>query len=196
MKEYGAGKTEYSTAVRRRVILAVIACNLMPAAAYADLYDDYINSVSKRPFVAFLARNSPGSSGFPGHSYVGIGVELDNGLLVYERLFGYFPVSESVLNEVKAVFTNVSGDLHSKIEDVAWQVELRIPVDSAKHDAALAVADRWKASDPKYNLLANGGKNCSSFAAEVAQAVGLKTPSGAGSTLPVNYIMALKKLNP
>ncbi len=168
---------------------------MLPGVAVADLYDEYINSRSRQRFVAFLARTSDGRMGKPGHSYVGIGVELDNGLRVYERLFGYYPRSETTFEEVKSTFTRVSGDLRSQIRDVAWQVEYRVPVDDAKYRAALGVVQRWSANDPGYNLFANGGRNCSSFASEVAQAIGLRVPSGAGSKFPIDVMTEFRNLN-
>jgi hypothetical protein len=179
---------------RRVIIWSSLVCFVL-SPAKADLYDDYINSVSKKPFASFLARTSDNGLGKPGHSYVAIGVELDNGLRVYERVFGYYPKNETAFEEVKAIFTKVSGDIRSKIEDVSWKVEYRVPLDEAKHQAALKVIDKWRQNDPKYNLFANGGKNCSSFAAEVAQAVGLKVPAGAGSKFPINFMTELRNMN-
>jgi len=179
----------------RRTALAFAFLFSRSSQTRADLYDDYINSRSRQRFVSFLARTSDGRLGKPGHSYVAVGIELDNGLRVYERLFGYYPRTETAFEEVKAVFTRVSGDLRSQIRDVAWQVEYRVPVDDAKHRAALAVVQRWSATDPGYNLFANGGRNCSSFAAEVAQAIGLRVPSGAGSKYPIDFMSELRDIN-
>ena len=179
---------------RRGLLVAASAC-LVPMRAKADLYDDYINSVSRRPFASFLARTSDGALGKPGHSYCALGVELDNGLRVYERLFGYYPVGDNGIQQIKAVFSKTSGNLASTIKDIAWKVEYRIPTTDLQRTAALAVYTKWSNNDPGYNLFANGGKNCSSFAAEVAAAVGLKVPPGAGSKFPVDFMSELKKLN-
>ena len=178
----------------RRAVLTIGLLLGLCSGARADLYDDYVNSASKKPFVAFLARKSPHSAGKPGHSFVGIGVEVDNGELIYLRLYGYYPNSSDVLTEVKALFSKVSGDIHEDIQDVSWTVQYRVDVDDAVLAKAQAVFDSWKSADPKYNLLALGGKNCSSLVAETAAAIGLKVPSGAGSTFPVNYVQALKDL--
>lgn len=184
---------------RREFILycaPFIAVPVTTRPLFADLYDDYNSSVSRKPFVSLLARESPGSIEKPGHAYIGVGVELDNGLLVYEKLLGYYPVDESTWGEVKASFSTASGALKSKIEDVAWDVEFRVNTDDTGHTKALAVADRWMASDPEYNLFANSGKNCSSFVSEIATALELKLPKDdPGTTWPVNYIKKLKALN-
>ena len=45
--------------------------------AFADLYDDFQNSVSKQPFIEYLAREET-----PGHAFFAIGYILDNGALL------------------------------------------------------------------------------------------------------------------
>lgn len=180
---------------RRSLLLAAGIGIVAPSVARADLYDDYINSVSKQPFVAFLARQSPGAITKPGHSYVGIGVELDNGLTVYERLLGYFPKDESTFGQIKAVFSKVSGSLAAQMPDLVWTVEYRVKVNAIQRIAAIAVTEQWLSNDPKYNMFAQGGKNCSSFAAEVAASVGLKVPSGPGGKFPVTFMQELKQMN-
>lgn len=174
----------------RRQFLVLAAASLTHEIASADLYDDYINSKSKQPFVAFLARK-----GIPGHAFIGIGVRLEAGLIVYERFFGYYPAAGGVASEVKLVFGKVSGAIDYKWKDTIWDETYVVQVDDARKAFAMAVADKWKGADPRYNLFASGGKNCSTFAAEVAASVGLKAPDGAGSMLPASYIEKLKKAN-
>ncbi len=168
---------------------------MMANQALADLYDDYINSSSKRPFVSFLARKSFGNLTVPGHSFVAIGTEIEAGLLFYEAIFGYYPKDESTLNEVKAVFRKVDGVLEFKFKDIGWDFEYRVSIFEDQKSAALAIVDKWKSSDPKYNLLALGGKNCSSFAAEVASSIGLRIPEGPGTKLPLTFMTELRGLN-
>jgi hypothetical protein len=177
--------------IRRRQFIVVMPFLVAaPCVARADLYEDYINSTSKLPFVAFLARG-----GFPGHAFVGIGTQLEAGLIIYERFFGYYPTGEDKVAEAKLVFGKATGALDHKWKDTAWDVNYRIRVDDTKKKAALDVADKWKSNDPKYNLFGLGGKNCGSFAAEVAAAAGLKAPAGAGLMLPVDYIKRLRAAN-
>ena len=91
----------------RRAILAAVG-SLGASTARADLYDDYINSTSKRPFVAFLARK-----GVPGHAFVGVGVDLESGLRVYERFFGMYPDSAGKMSSVNLIFSKTSGRLYT-----------------------------------------------------------------------------------
>jgi len=175
------------------LILSVVAV-LGPARA-EDLYDLYHNSHSKQPFVAFMARKSGQTISKPGHAFVAVGTELDNGILFYEAIMGYYPKDETVAGEVKAIYATPEGTLTFAFKDLAWDVEYRVNVSQVSKAAALNVAQRWKSSDPKYNLFNSGGKNCSAFAAEVAAAIGLKAPSDPGSKLPIDYIRELKSLN-
>ena len=93
------------------------------------------------------------------------------------------------INDVKGTSTSVSGDLTSALPDLTWKTEYRVSVTEARHTAALDIFDKWMSNDP------NQGKNCNSFVSEVASAMGLKVPDGAGSTFPFNFIEALKSLN-
>jgi hypothetical protein len=175
--------------------MLALSVGLSLGVARADLYDDYVNSVSKKPFVSFLARDPAPPGSWTGHAYVALGVELDNGLRVYRRVFGFYPVGDDAATMVKAVYDKVDGALDYKLADIAWTVEFRVSIDEKQQAAALSVFDSWSQDIPKYNLLANGGKNCSSLAGEVATAIGLKAPPGAGSSLPASYIRALKSAN-
>lgn len=178
-------------ALTRRDLLMGLGAAGTLRVARADLYDDYINSKSKQPFVAFLARK-----GLPGHAFVGVGVRLEAGLVVYERFFGYYPTGANKAEQTKLVFGKTSGALEHRWADTSWDLNYVVQVDDTKKAAALKVADTWRSNDPKYNLFAREGKNCSSFAAEVAVAAGLVAPSGAGSMLPINFIEKLKVANP
>ena len=175
---------------RRQAVVCLPVAALLSLPARADLYDDYINSTSKQPFVIFLARK-----GVPGHAFVGIGVQLEASLIVYERFFGYYPVGSNKLSEAKLVFSKTTGALDYKWKDATWDVKYRKDFDDVKRQAALGVADTWQGNDPKYNLFALGGKNCSVFAGEVAKAIGLKVPSGAGSMLQADFIAKLRETN-
>lgn len=177
---------------RRKFSLLAVA-TIASSRASADLYDDYINSKSKQHFVAFLARK-----GVPGHAFVATGVKLEAGLVVYERFFGYYPAGDKAdgkATTVKMVFSKTSGALEYKWSDTNWDVEYVANIDPDKKAAVLAVIDEWRKNDPKYNLFASGGKNCSAFASEVADTAGLKAPAGAGTTLPIDYIRQLKTAN-
>lgn len=180
------------SATRRRLQIATglaLLATFSPLA-WADLYDDYINSASKRPFVTFLAR-----SGVPGHAFVAVGVELNAGLYVYERFFGFYPKDGGTLDQVKLVFSKTSGQLDYKWKDTSWTTSYRVFMNEAQRKDVFTIVNAWTGAAPKYSLTASGGKNCNVFAAEVAKAIGLKVPDGAGSTPPAVYIQKLQALN-
>jgi len=172
--------------------LLCVAMALTPVASIADLYDDYINSTSKHYFVAFLGRQ--GTTATIGHSFVGVGIQIDATLRIYERLFGLYPM-DGALAAVKSVFTKTAGKIDRTWDDITWDTELFMPIDETKRKLVLAKFQEWSGNAPKYALLGNGAINCSGLVAEVAKLTGLKVPDGAGTTRPWKYIEALKKAN-
>lgn len=158
----------------------------------ADLYQDYLNSTSRQPFVSFLGRQ--GSVSTVGHAFVGVGVRLDATLIVYERLFGLYP-KDGALAGLKSVFSPTSGKLDRDWADMAWDTELTRSIDATEKAKILAQFDKWKSSAPKYSLVGNGGANCNSLTGEVARSLGMKVPDSAGTTRPWKFIEALKAAN-
>lgn len=169
-----------------------IAMALIPVKSFADLFDDYINSTSKHYFVSFLGRK--GTTATIGHSFVGIGIQIEATLRVYERLFGLYP-RDGALAAVKSVLTKTSGKIDQSWDDITWDTELFMPIDEAQRKLVLAKFQEWSSNAPKYALLGNGAINCSGLVAEVAKLIGLKVPDGAGTTRPWKYIESLKKAN-
>lgn len=176
--------------ISRRLFLLVPPLVLLRTAAKADLYDDYINSRSRQPFVSFFARDDTST----GHAFVSVGTELDNGLTVYEGVYGYYPASfEKKIMKFRGADR---GIITFKENDYPSAIRYRKNVDDSKKAKALAIFDKWKSEDPKYNLLAYGGKNCNSLVKEVAQAIGVKIPAdNPGVTFPANYIRLMKEAN-
>jgi hypothetical protein len=177
--------------VSRRFFLSAASLVLLRTEAKADLYDDYINSSSRQPFVSFFARDDT----LTGHAFVSVGTELDNGLTVYEGIYGYYPASME--KKIMKFRGSDRGMITFKENDYPSAIRYRKNVDDSTKAKALAVFDKWKSEDPKYNLLAMGGKNCNSLAKEVAQAIGIKVPAdNPGVTFPANYIRLIKGANP
>lgn len=182
--------------MHRRTFLALAAVPLwggfQQSAFAADLYDLYLNSTSKEPFVAFLGRE--GSTSTVGHAFVGVGVRLDATLIVYERFYGLYP-KDGALAAVKSVFTPVSGKLDATWGDVYWDTELNQPIDASQKLKVLAQFDKWSSAAPQYSLVGNGGINCNGLVGDVARSVGMKVPDGSGTTRPWKFIKALKSAN-
>lgn len=161
--------------------------------ARADLFDDYINSTSKKPFVSFLGRK--GNADSIGHAFVGVGVQIDSGLRVYERLFGLYP-KDGALAAIKSMLSKQAGQINYQWKDVGWDSEVIKWIDDSQKKAVLAQFATWSNAAPQYSLTENGGINCSGLVADVAKSAGLTVPSGAGSTRPWKYIESLKVVNP
>lgn len=175
---------------RRHFLIAALG---LPIAARAELYDDYINSTSRKSFVAFLGRK--GSTSTIGHAFVCLGVELEAGLHVYERFFGLYP-KDGALTGLKSSFSSQSGKIDQAWEDLAWDTELRRFISDHQKAAVMAHFTEWSAAPPKYSLTENGGINCNGLVSAVAKSVNLKVPGGSDSTRPWRFIELLKKLNP
>ncbi|BBB64247.1 hypothetical protein UNDKW_5974 (plasmid) [Undibacterium sp. KW1] len=150
-----------------------------------------MNSTSKFPFVSFQGRKAAIDS--VGHAFVGVGVQIEEGLRVYLHLFGLYP-DGGTLTAVKSVFTSVSGKLDEKWTDLVWDTDLIVTVDEDQFKLVLKEFDIWSESGPDYSLLNNDGINCSALAAAVAGSINMKVPDGAGSTRPWKFIEALKAL--
>lgn len=164
----------------------------LPFMAWADFYDDYINSNSKQPFVSFLARK--GSLSSVGHAFVGVGVQVDASLRYYERLFGLYPQGNA-LAALKSALSPTSGQLDLTWKDLAWDAEIFKPVDDETRQAVLATFNAWSSAAPQYSLLGNGALNCNGLLAQVANDVGLTVPEGADTTRPWKFIEAIRKAN-
>lgn len=178
--------------INRRNVLILPAAALFSSVSRADLYDDYINSTSKQPFVAFLGRVATPST--VGHAFISLGVRLDANVLVYERFFGLYPRDGS-LAAVKSVFGPTSGKLDATWADVIWDTEFIQDVDDSQKTAALAQFEKWKSDAPEYSLTGNGGINCNGLVGDIARSLGLSVPNGAGTTRPWKFIEALKAAN-
>lgn len=163
----------------------------MSATQENELLSLYNGSSSRKPFVAFLARDDT----LTGHAFVAVGVELDNGLLFYEGLFGFYPAGGGKKGILKALF-KADGIIDYQFADMSASFEFRIPISTAQRDEAISVLEKWKSEEPKYNLFAFGGNNCSVLVKEVAQAIGLKIPAdNPGLTFPEAYVRKLSERN-
>lgn len=174
--------------MNRRAFLGLLA--LAASNAHADLYDDYMNSTSKEPFVAFLARK-----GAPGHAFVALGVRLNAGLKVYERFFGLYPDDTGKLASLKLVFGRTTGRLDYRWADTRWDVAFERSVSPEQMAQVKAQFARWSENTPTYALLGNGGKNCSMLVGDVARSIGMKVPDGAASSLPWDFVESLRNAN-
>ena len=176
--------------IRRLVLALAVTLSAVASVAYADLYDDYINSRSRQSFVSFFARSDTVS----GHAFVAVGTELDNGLTVYEGIYGYYP--ESGDKKFSKFRGSDRGMITFKENDYPSSIRYRNNVYDTKNKAVLEVFKKLKSDDPRYNLLTIYGKSCNNLAKEIAGKLGLRIPTGeSGFIFPTNYITNLRDLN-
>lgn len=168
---------------------AFIAATSLRSAQAQSLIEIWQNSASRRYFVDISAR-----CGAPGHTFVRAGVELDNGLIWHQAIFGLYPDGGG-WGVVKSIVQSVPGIVTATMKDIGLpSVSVQKTVDEAVFNEVMNLYRQWLDDAPKYALL---GNNCSIFAGQVATLVGLTLPSeDPGTTLPCNYVEALKKVNP
>ena len=154
------------------------------ARAEESLVQIYQNSVSRVPVVVFTAR-----SGVPGHAFVAVGEELDNGLLFELGVYGFYPKDGKKV-VLRALF-GTDGEVDHRWKDMQRDVWFLHKISNVQLEQVLVVLKNWR--EEKYSLL---GNNCNSLAKEVAKVSGLKIPKDdPGVTLPVTYITKLQSLN-
>jgi hypothetical protein len=154
-----------------------------------SLYDDYINSVSKKYFVDFLARR-----GVPGHAFVNVRVSLSADLEIALAAFGIYPDSGKKLSGIKSIISPTDGELKYTFDDLDWSTRFTVEASDEQAKTILKKLNEWKQETPKYSLFADGGLNCNALVAAVAKELGLRIPNGAGSTLPWFFIDELRVL--
>ncbi|MEW8051418.1 MAG: hypothetical protein AB2809_13685 [Candidatus Thiodiazotropha sp.] len=156
------------------------------SSAYAyqsnNLWEIYNSSTSRSSYIIFTARE-----GFPGHAFVILGEELDNGLMWDHAVFGFYPKDGKKLF-IRALI-GTPGKVDYKWSDLERDVFHRVNISEETKGKILYVLIKWLGVD--YTLF---DKNCNKFISEVADAIGLTLPAvNPGNTLPVNYLKKLIK---
>ncbi len=167
------------------LLVGIVLRFLPPSLASSDNSQLYESSRSHRPYVLFVGRD-----GVPGHAFVVLGEELDNGLKWDVGVFGFYP-KEGKKVEIKQLI-NTPGKIDFKWVDLQRDVEYRVYVDDKEMKSVRVVLEKWK--DSSYSLFDN---NCSQMVSEVATSIGLLLPPGSkpGNAFPSAYIQALKSYN-
>lgn len=141
------------------------------------------HSSSTKYFVDFKAR-----SGFPGHAFVYIGRELDNGLSVVEAVAGFYPSEDG---KSRAALKNIAhgpGIVTAKLTDLASTVSFRVYRTSNEITEILSKIEGF--NDQDYALLEN---NCLDLVNQVATLVGIRT--GDTSIFPYAALLELQRRN-
>lgn len=143
------------------------------------------NNVSSRPIVEFRAR-----TGVPGHAFILLGRELDNGFVVFNSVVGFYPDHDQKLWGLK-LFVSTPGQVTATLYDASSDVAFRVNVTPVQEQKISAVMKKW--DDKNYSLFS---RNCVSLAIEVAYTLRLSVPGGDFVHLtPHSFVVGLKSLN-
>lgn len=143
-------------------------------------------------FVVFVSRESPGIG--PGHAFVLWGTEDNTAKVSIQEAWGFYPKDDS-----KGVFGDVPGEVRneaykkSKDKVVNYTARLVIQLTKDDYERSKFVRNRWKSEFQNYNL---AKRNCVSFVKEVADSLGVATPSVSSlPDTPLEFMTKTIKLN-
>lgn len=127
------------------------------------------NNVSSRPIVQFAAREMNLSS--PGHAFVLVGIELDNGLTYFQAAGGFYPKdAESKMEVVKNVLYS-PGQVTYKLQDAGADERFTVHVTQEQSDQTKKAIESWN-----HNQYAIWLRNCVNLTRDVAAQLGLEIP--------------------
>lgn len=133
------------------------------------LYPD--NNVSSRPVVQFAAREPGINPISPGHAFVLVGIELDNGTTYFQSAGGFYPQgADSAMTALKNTLYG-PGQVTYKLKDAGADLRVNFHVTQEQSDLAKRRIDGWQ--ENKYSIWS---QNCVSLASDVAGALGLELP--------------------
>lgn len=150
------------------VAMAVIGWSLARASDVQELFPE--NDVSRQPFVEFRARGLTGLN-HPGHVWVALGTEGDNGARTYMVFAGFYPQKQSGVDKLGEIWPGVDGHLGYDFEDLHDDVYFRVRITSDEAYTVRNIIEQWDTR--KYVL---PSQNCVTLVTDVARALNLKVP--------------------
>ncbi|RWB20383.1 MAG: hypothetical protein EOQ40_15055 [Mesorhizobium sp.] len=146
-------------------------------------------NVSSRPVIEFRARKATTDPVSPGHAYILLGRELDNGLRVYNTVAGFYPDDSRRAAPFMQVFST-KGKVTQKLEDAKSELTLSTYITPIEEQRVVSVL---KSYDTKNYSLAV--RNCVTMTKDVAAAVGLSMPGGPENAVPQVFLQSLIDAN-
>ncbi len=155
------------------------------------LYPD--STTSSRPILEFRARpisfalpREKGGEGesTPGHTFVFLGRELDNGLTVFYGAAGFYPENNTLRNVLFG-----PGNVTYEIPDMFPDEAFRVNISEYQESLVKYVVDHWE--EKKYSIAAD---NCVEMVKDVADAIGVHYDS-LKDVLPQDIVDNFKQLN-
>jgi hypothetical protein len=177
---------------------AVILCSALLSSvslAYAEDIQLLLpqNNVSSRPVLEFRARDPSlggdgrGSSAV-GHAYVLLGRELNDGLILFNEVKGFYPAKNDVVHYMFG-----KGAVKQTLDDASQDVRFRVYITPLQETKIRAVFKKWE--DKNYNLAL---QNCVDFTRAVAREANLEVPFIGGDLsqeFPSVFVRLLKQSN-
>lgn len=139
------------------------------------------NNVSSRPVLEFRARKNI-------HAFVAVGRQLDNGLVYYDGIAGFYPAKGTGTFQVVKNVLYSKGRTSYEISDLRTDDSYFIPISEGQYEKVRFVMSQWDSKET-YSILAN---NCVDMMKDVASVLGLKH---GGDLTPVQLVQSLRKLN-
>ncbi|MBB6356931.1 hypothetical protein ACFFTN_21105 [Aminobacter aganoensis] len=126
----------------------------------------------------------------PGHAYILLGRELDNGQRFYNTVAGFYPDHNEKAAYVKE-FYSTKGVVTQTLDDAKSEITFTIYITPNQEQKVSSIIKSYDTKD--YSLIT---RNCVSLSKDVANAIGLTVPSGALSgMIPQAFIKSLMEQN-
>lgn len=139
------------------------------------------NNVSSRPVLEFRARKNI-------HAFVAVGRQLDNGLVYYDGIAGFYPAKGTGAYQIAKNVLYSKGRTSYEISDLRIDESYFIPISEDQYEKVRFVMSQWDSKED-YAILTN---NCVDMMKDVASVLGLKH---GGDLTPLQLVQSLRKLN-
>lgn len=188
-------------------IMPIFLLLLLSACSASEHQVDYISEPKVEAVSASISRSSQLDDGlhhfvefrakmnvFPGHSYLVYGEVDGRGEVVRQSgPIGFYPHLGPVAG-ITLGWIAAPGTIDPDPADMAGapKEKYRVLLTPEQHRRLSKYIAAWRDQTVAWNLLL---QNCNDFATGAAEAIGLKTPSGLGFTLPHMHVRKIRELN-
>lgn len=146
-------------------------------------------NVSSRPVIEFRARRASIDPPSPGHAYILLGRELDNGLRVFNTVAGFYPDHSTGAHPFRQL-VSTPGVVTQTLEDASSDITFSLYISPTQEQRVADVLAAY--DDQDYSLAV---RNCVTMTRDVAAAVGLRVPEGLADAVPQVFLQSLITLN-
>lgn len=125
-----------------------------------------------------------------GHAFITFNKEDDRKAMTTNEVVGFYPPLGEDKTLWRPIFGSYEGGLHDDSRHDA-DLKLVVSVNADQYQRALAVYEKYKQQSQNYVLTIN---DCTTFAGEVARAIGLPTPTRLIAPYPIDYVKEIIQL--